>query len=321
MISLLKYFRIPIIILSATSSVFNVALTPYMPQQYLSLLCCFISLVAGLIGSIELFLQIQKTMETDLLNAKDFYLISIDICKMLQLTRNNRNYNGRIYLDEKFNLYKKLIETSVITDKEVHDNIIALSLVETLSDIEKIKLINENISISQILEMRNENYDYSNNFLQNIQRNLRETISSTPKYSGTPRHPGTPRIPITPRNQNTVNLDNFPKIINRKNSLGKDNFFSQLDKELYEIKKQEEYDTNMSADFTRNPEQIVSVDNISIDVESGSPKKSFSSNFTRVPRIFTRNPSDFHPTYINKAISEGDEDVDIDNTIIYNTNK
>lgn len=323
MISLLKYFRIPIIILSATSSVFNVALTPYMPQQYLSLLCCFISLVAGLIGSIELFLQIQKTMETDLLNSKDFYLISIDIAKMLQLNRNNRNCSGRIYLDDKFNLYKKLVESSVITDNEIHDNIISLSLLDTLSDIEKIKLINENISVTKIIDMRNENYDYSNNFLQNIQRNLRDTISHTPRFPGTPRHsntplyPGTPHIPSTPRtpripvtslNQSTKNLDVFPKIINRKNSLGNDNFFSHVDRELYEIQKKEEKDIYMYAGFTRNPEPIITSENISTDIESFTNKNSISSKFSKVPNIFTINPSEYKKSVINRIINEEDEE-------------
>ena len=243
MLSLLKYFRIPIIILSATNSVFNVALTPYMQQQYISLMCCFISLVAGLIGSIELFLQIQKTMENDLLNSKDFYLVSIDICKMLQLTRNNRNCNGRIFLDEKFNMYKKLVETSIVTERDINDNIISLTIIDTMSDIEKIKLINENIPISKIIDMRNDNYQYSNNFLQNIQRNLKESITNTPRYNGTPRVPPLQNqslIPSQPSFENhtihrvnsAFKFDLFPKIINRKKSLGSDDFFNIVDKEL-----------------------------------------------------------------------------------------
>ncbi len=240
MLSLLKYFRIPIIILSATSSVFNVALIPYMPQQYISLMCCFISLVAGLIGSIELFLQIQKTMENDLLNSKDFYLVSIDICKMLQLTRNNRNCNGRIFLDEKFNMYKKLVETSIVTDRDINDNIISLTIIDTLSDIEKIKLINENIPISKIIDMRNDNYQYSNNFLQNIQRNLRETITNTPRTIETPRIPfvqsqsSTPTRPsfenhTIPRINSAYKLDFFPKNNNKKKSFEADDFFNIID--------------------------------------------------------------------------------------------
>lgn len=247
MLSLLKYFRIPIIILSATSSVFNVALTPYMQQQYISLMCCFISLVAGLIGSIELFLQIQKTMENDLINSKDFYLISIDICKMLQLTRPNRNCHGRIFLDENFNMYKKLVENSVITDRDIYDNIIALTFIDTMSDIEKIKLINENMSISKIIDMRNENYQYGNNFLQNIQKRLRDSISNTPRYNDTPRLPTTPhhKSSAPPRTsfekQNTqhescvLNLDLLPKKINRKQSLCADDFFISIDKELQNV--------------------------------------------------------------------------------------
>ena len=58
--SRLKYFRIPIIIISAFASVLNIGLQPYLDQSYISVLCAMLSLITGLIGSIELFLQVQK---------------------------------------------------------------------------------------------------------------------------------------------------------------------------------------------------------------------------------------------------------------------
>jgi len=166
MLNLLKYFRIPIIILSGLNSVFNIALTSFMTQIEISLLCCFISLFTGLIGSIELFLQIQTNMENDLLNSKEYYLIAIDICKTLQLDRKNRNHNARAYLDDKFSIYSKLVESSVILDKNINNEIVSLNLIQDLTLEEKMKIINENIPINTIISLRkqfeNEKYRYSN---------------------------------------------------------------------------------------------------------------------------------------------------------------
>ena len=108
----LKYFRIPTIILAALNSVFSVGLQPYCPQATISVLCCIISMMCGIISSIELFLSIQATMEKELIASKDFYLLSVDIFKMLYLERETRMVNGKTYLDEIYQTYCKLIENS-----------------------------------------------------------------------------------------------------------------------------------------------------------------------------------------------------------------
>lgn len=165
MLNLLKYFRIPIIILSGLNSVFNLALTTFMTQIQISLLCCFVSLFTGLIGSIELFLQIQTNMENDLLNAKEYYLNAIDICKTLQLDRKNRNHNALAYLHEKFSIYSKLVESAVVLDKDINNEIDSLNLIQDLTLEEKIKIINENVPINTIITLRkqieNEKYRYN----------------------------------------------------------------------------------------------------------------------------------------------------------------
>jgi hypothetical protein len=121
--SRLKYFRIPVIILSAFASVFNIGLQPFLEQGYISIVCCMMSLVTGLIGSIELFLQIQKRMESDLLYSRDFYLLAIDIFKMLSLKISHRNGTGANFLDEKFNIYRKMVENSNIIDRKILDQL------------------------------------------------------------------------------------------------------------------------------------------------------------------------------------------------------
>lgn len=119
----LKYFRIPTIILSAMNSVFSVGLQPYCPQPTISIICCLISLVCGVISSIELFLSIQNTMENELTSSKDFYLLSVDVFKMLSLERNTRMVNGKIYLDETYQTYCKLIENSNLITTEIKNMI------------------------------------------------------------------------------------------------------------------------------------------------------------------------------------------------------
>ena len=121
--SSLKYFRIPVIVISAFSSVFNVGLQPYLKQSIISVICCMLSLTTGLIGSIELFLSIQKKMENELINSKDFYLNAIDIYKVLSLNIDNRNQDALSYLEERYNNYCKLIENSDVINKKVSDKL------------------------------------------------------------------------------------------------------------------------------------------------------------------------------------------------------
>jgi len=119
----LKYFRIPTILFSAMNSVFSVGLQPYCPQPIISLICCIISLVCGVISSVELFLSIQSTMENELIASKDFYLLSVDIFKILSLERGTRMINGKTYLDETYQTYCKLIENSNIVNAEMKNMI------------------------------------------------------------------------------------------------------------------------------------------------------------------------------------------------------
>jgi hypothetical protein len=136
LLSRLKYFRIPVIIISAFASVFNIGLGPFLDQIYISVLCCMLSLITGLIGSIELFLQVQKKMESELINSRDFYLNAIDIYKVLSLDPKHRNGDGLKYLDGKFAQYCKMIENSNIMDKAINDSLapIEKNIIERISD-------------------------------------------------------------------------------------------------------------------------------------------------------------------------------------------
>jgi hypothetical protein len=124
----LKYFRIPTILLSALNVFASVGLQPYIEQGYISLITCGVSLVTGVINSLELYLNINKRMENELDISKEFYLLSIDIYKTLSLQRENRQWDARSYLEEKYHSYCDIIMRSQITGKPIADSLCLISL-------------------------------------------------------------------------------------------------------------------------------------------------------------------------------------------------
>ena len=122
----LKFYRIPIIILSGFNSVLSVGLSKFVNQDLVSVITCLVSLVCGIVGSIELFLSIQSNMENELTVSKEYYLLAIDIQKILTLSRENRAPNAKEILEEKFQQYHKLFEGSQLLQKKITDRLAPL---------------------------------------------------------------------------------------------------------------------------------------------------------------------------------------------------
>ena len=120
---ILRYFRVPVILISSIASVSSVGLQSYMDQQLISAITCLLSLTCGIIGSIELFLAIQSRMENELMASKDYYILSIEIFKVLTLDRENRSIGGKTFLEASYSTYVKLIENSNIIDKKIGDRL------------------------------------------------------------------------------------------------------------------------------------------------------------------------------------------------------
>lgn len=121
--SLHKYFRIPTIILSSVSSVSSIGLQNYISQQHISGIVCLLGLSISIINSIELFLKLQETLESELSCSKEFYNLSIDIRKTLLLDIENRGTSGQSYLQEKYNEYVKLQDQSNLISNSFNDGL------------------------------------------------------------------------------------------------------------------------------------------------------------------------------------------------------
>ena len=124
----LKYYRLPVIILNGANSIIAVGLQPYADQGTISLSTSLIALTCGIIGSIELYLGIQKRLENDMISQRDYYLLSIDIFKTLSLTRENRPIPAKDFLEKSYNTYTKLIESSATLSKVKGDKLIPIEL-------------------------------------------------------------------------------------------------------------------------------------------------------------------------------------------------
>jgi hypothetical protein len=122
----IKYYRIPVLLLSSVASVWSVSGTAFLEQEVVSLVNCFLGLVAGTITSIELFVKLDEKMKLAEELSHKYYIISADIFKTLSLRDENRQQSGKDYLMETFSNYLKLIEKSNILDKKVKDQLLPL---------------------------------------------------------------------------------------------------------------------------------------------------------------------------------------------------
>ena len=78
-------------------------------------------------------MKIQENMETELVAQKDFYILSISIYKVLQLDDENRNIDMKLFLEETFANYQKLIENSNVVAKKIKDKLTLVDVEGNLS--------------------------------------------------------------------------------------------------------------------------------------------------------------------------------------------
>jgi len=107
-----KAYRIPIIVLSGINTFAAVGLDGALDPQYVSIITSIISLACGIITAVELYLNIQKKMENELISHKDYYKLSLEIYKTIKIEAHKRGVDGKTFLDDKFNAYEKLLQNS-----------------------------------------------------------------------------------------------------------------------------------------------------------------------------------------------------------------
>ena len=118
----LKWFRIPIIILSSVNSIISVS-QQFIPQQEITASNSLLSLFIGIISSIEMFLKIDSQMESELISQKEYYILATSIYKTLSLNELNRPEDMKAFLEESYSTYIKLLENSCVIHKKIEDKL------------------------------------------------------------------------------------------------------------------------------------------------------------------------------------------------------
>jgi hypothetical protein len=90
----LTYFDIPIIITSSLAGSFSVGATPYLKQGTISLVSCSASMLITILSSIKLYLNINDNLQSESDMARKFYVLSLEIYKIINLPDEKRGINA-----------------------------------------------------------------------------------------------------------------------------------------------------------------------------------------------------------------------------------
>ena len=139
-------FRFPIILLSGVNTFVSVGLTGIADQIIISISTSIISLICGIITSLELYLNFQKKMENELISHKEYYRLSVEIFKVISLDIENRKVDGKAFLEEKFSTYEKLLQSSNVVE--------ASYIISTLTPTEPVVIDENEANLNDIENQR-----------------------------------------------------------------------------------------------------------------------------------------------------------------------
>jgi hypothetical protein len=89
-----------------------------------SIINCILAFVCSVIGSVELYLNINRKIEISLASFQSFYLLSIKINNTLKLERHHRSeMSARKFLDDCLNEYESLFKADNVSPATINDRL------------------------------------------------------------------------------------------------------------------------------------------------------------------------------------------------------
>jgi len=128
-----KYFDVPIIVCSVFSSSFGSLGT--VPIQKTQLITTAISMFIAIITSIKLYLNLASNITSEISLSKEFYILSVNIFKIMNLNPKDRHLDPLEFLNSSYNQYIKLIESSSLLRNGMKvDNLIKIDMDRYIGD-------------------------------------------------------------------------------------------------------------------------------------------------------------------------------------------
>jgi hypothetical protein len=118
-----QYFDLPVIILSTISS--SLGSNTLVPENEKASINLFISMIITILTSIKLYMNITSNLNQEIQLSRDYYVLSIDIYKNLNLPEEVRP-DAQQFLNECYSQYVKLIEQSTLNNKIKKDELLKI---------------------------------------------------------------------------------------------------------------------------------------------------------------------------------------------------
>jgi len=149
-ILLFTIFRIPLILLSGLNSFFAVGMQSYITQSSISLINALLSLFCGVLTGIEILLNLQKRMETELDSYKKYYKLSVEIYKEIQVYEKEKDVDMES-IDKILNRIYNEYQSNVLSGNAITIyNRIYTDEFEDLEEINEYKYSNTNNLITNL---------------------------------------------------------------------------------------------------------------------------------------------------------------------------
>jgi hypothetical protein len=149
-ILLFTIFRIPLILLSGLNSFFAVGMQSYITQSSISLINALLSLFCGVLTGIEILLNLQKRMETELDSYKKYYKLSVEIYKEIQVYEKEKDVDMES-IDKILNRIYNEYQSNVLSGNAITIyNRIYTDEFEDLEEINEYKYYNTNNLITNL---------------------------------------------------------------------------------------------------------------------------------------------------------------------------
>jgi hypothetical protein len=114
------YYDVPIIVLSAVSSVFIAGGESYLDKQTVQVTTCVMSLCVGVIGALKKFFRVDENREQCLETYKDLFRMFCELSLVIDMPQHTRPGDPQQFSTETASRYAEIMQRSMVLE---HDRV------------------------------------------------------------------------------------------------------------------------------------------------------------------------------------------------------